>query len=504
MSRYVRTLVLAGLILTIPISTLAGGPDTLWMRTFGWDDAWVSPGDWGSSIDLTEDGGAVITGGGYQFRLTPQEAFMIKLDRYGRSEWERFCCTWYREAGYSVRCTPGGGYVMTGFAEVPPERDWNVLLIRRDKNGYSNWKRTYAGPGPAYGRAVGISVLPAHGGGYIVGAYTEDVESRYDDIYILRTDEKGDTLWARTYGGDRMESFESMVRDEFSGGYLICARTYSDDWLGRGLLLMKIDDSGDTLWTRVYNPPDLLVYGAQVDQTRDGGYILGATVDLNTSSWGWREYHIQVIRVDVAGDTLWTRLLGGAGSDYCSDIIQTSDGGFALLGFTDSFGAGYYDVYLVRMDASGDTLWTRTYGGSSGDYGREVLETPDNSYMIVGSTSSFGTQMSDAFVIKTLPDPVPGGSVQPGLGVSEAWPNPVMIGTAFTVELTAPGEITTTVYDVLGRLVTGPTTVQGGYGYSTVPVQVETEDGEPLNSGVYFCTIEAAGRSESRKIVIVK
>lgn len=504
MSRYVRALAIAGLILAISTSALAGGPDTLWTRTFGWDDHWVSPGDRGSGIDLTEDGGAIMTGSGFQFELTPEEAFMIKLDRYGRAEWERFCCTWYRESGLSVICAPAGGYVMAGFAEVPPERDWNVLLTYTDENGYLGWKRTYAGPGPAYGRAVATSVLPAHGGGYIVGAYTEDVESRHDDIYILRTDEKGDTLWARTYGGGRTERFESMVRDEFSGGYLICGLTYSDDWLGQGLLLLKIDEGGDTLWTRVYDPPDLWVNGARVDQTGDGGYILGANVDLNTSSWGLREYHIQVIRVDAAGDTLWTRLLGGAGSDNCSDIIQTSDGGSALLGSTDSFGAGGFDVYLVRMDASGDTLWTRTYGGPHTDFGSEVVETPEGSYMIVGTTSSFGVSMSDAFVIKTRPDPVHGGSAPPGLAVSEAWPNPVMTGTAFTVELTAPGEITTTVYDVLGRLVAGPTTVQAGYGFSEVPVQVENWDGEPLNSGIYFCTIEAAGRSETRKLVFVR
>jgi hypothetical protein len=491
-------LALAVLILSTPIPIAAGGPDTLWTRTFGWEDNWVAPGDRGFGIALAGDEGAVITGGAYQIVLTPEEAFMIRLDRHGRTQWERFCCSLQREEGKSVDRTPDGDFVMAGYTLDNTASDFNILLAQRDKGGFLDWKRTYAGPAPALDEAVAYVVLALPEGGFIVGGdlwVSEDHGN--DDIYILRTDERGDTLWTRTYGGSGTDYFNSIVRDE--SGYLVYGRSSSEDWLGRGLVLMKLNDNGDTLWTRTFSSTDMWLHGARaLDVVEDGGYIVGATADLNTSGWGYRQYDILVLRIDARGDTLWTKLIGGEGQDNCSDIMQTSDGGFVLLGYTDSFGDG---AYVVRMDASGDILWSRTYAGI---FGQEICETADRSYMIVGSTRGFGAQMMDAVVIKTYPDPVHGGDSAPSLGVSEAWPNPVLAGASLTVEVSRPTEVRTSMYDVRGRRVSGPTSIMAGYGYTTLPIQTETDDGVHLASGIYFCVVETEGRSETRKIVIVR
>ena len=97
----------------------------------------------------------------------------------------------------------------------------------------------------------------------------------------------------------------------------------------------------------------------------------------------------------------WTKTYGGTYDDYGYSVQQDSDSGYVITGYTTSFGAGYADVYLVKTDASGDTLWTRTFGGTQGDDGYSVRQTSDGGYIIAGLTYSFGAGGSDVYLIKT-------------------------------------------------------------------------------------------------------
>jgi len=114
----------------------------------------------------------------------------------------------------------------------------------------------------------------------------------------------------------------------------------------------------DTLWTRTYGR-FLNDYGRSVDIAFDGDYIVAG----ETYSPGTNGYDIYIIRIDPYGDTLWSRTYGGINSEYGNCVIQTSDSGFAVVGETRSFGAGSYDIYFLKTDADGDTLWAKTDGG---------------------------------------------------------------------------------------------------------------------------------------------
>jgi len=300
------------------------------------------------------------------------------------------------DRGYSVQQTMDGGYVVAGYAGAFGAGYADVSLIKTDPSGDTLWTRTYGGSSSDYG----ASVQQTTDGGYIVAGYTASFGAGFYDVYnvyLIKTDPSGDTLWTRTYGGSKVDR-GSSVQQTTDGGYIVVGDT---DSFGAGfydVYLIRTDPSGDTLWTRTYGGYSY-DYGASVQQTMDGGYIVaGYTAPLVPGS-----IDVYLIKTSPSGDTLWTRTYGGYSSDYGYSVQQTTDGGYIIAGKTRSFGPVAYDIYLIKTDPSGDTLWTRTYGGSDYDSGYSVQQTMDGGYIVAGRTESFGAGFCDVYLIRTDP-----------------------------------------------------------------------------------------------------
>jgi hypothetical protein len=257
-----------------------------------------------------------------------------------------------------------------------------------------SFERTYGGSGDD----IGSSVQQTTDGDYIVAGSTYSFGTGSSDVYLIKTDPSGDTLWTRTYGGSDIDYGYSVLQTT-DGDYIVAGETQSFGAGPGDVYLIKTDPSGDTLWTRTYggNGHD---WGQSVQQTTDGGYIVSG----QTNSFGPGQADVYLIKTDAVGDTLWTRTYGGSGRDYGSSVQQTTDGGYIVAGGTYSFGTGGKDVYLIKTDPSGDTLWTRTYGGSGDDIGSSVQQTTDGGYIVAGRTDSFGAGGYDVYLIKTDPD----------------------------------------------------------------------------------------------------
>jgi len=295
------------------------------------------------------------------------------------------------DKGESVQQVSDGGYIIAGGTDSFGAGSYDVYLLKTDPSGDTLWTRTYGGSNWDYG----WSVEQNPDGGYIIAGYTESFGAGGADVYLLKTDSSGDTLWTRAYGGSDWD-YGYSVRETSDGGYVIAGYTTSFGAGGADVYLVKTDSSGDTLWTRAYGGSDS-DGGYSIQQTTDGGYIIAGY----TSSFGAGYSDVYLVKTDSSGDSLWTRTYGGSYDDYGWSVQQTSDGGYIIAGETESFGAGSDDVYLVKTDSSGDTLWTRTHGGSDYDRGYSVQQTSDGGYVVAGFTMSFGAGNDDVYLLKT-------------------------------------------------------------------------------------------------------
>ena len=308
----------------------------------------------------------------------------------GQTSWWRAYGGTDDAEGSSVQQTSDGGYVVAGYTTALGYYD--VYLIKTNTSGDTLWTRTYGGEDD---EEDGSSVQQTSDGGYVIAGLTVSFGAGGGDVYLIKTDASGDTMWTRTYGGTDYDDGWS-VQQTSDGGYIIAGYTVSFGAGGGDVYIIKTNVSGDTLWTRTYGGTGD-DEGYSVQHTPDGGYIIAGY----TRSYGAGNEDVYLIKTNASGDTLWTRTYGGTGEDFGYSVQQTADSGFVIAGSTWSFGAGACDVYLIKTDASGDTMWTRTYGGTDNERGRSAQQTSDGGYIIAGYTRSYGAGNGDVYLIKT-------------------------------------------------------------------------------------------------------
>ena len=258
------------------------------------------------------------------------------------------------------------------------------------------WTRTYGGIEHDYG----YTVQQTFDGGYIIAGATESYGAGNRDMYLIKTNASGDTLWTKTYGGYNYDGSyghgDQYIQQTSDSGYIITGftRSYGASVDSNDIWLIKTDASGDTLWTKTYGGIRH-EFGHSIQLTSDGGYIITGY----TTSYGAGSSDVWLLKTDASGDTLWTKTYGGTDYESGYSARQTSDGGYIITGCKNP-GTGITDVWLIKTDSLGNTLWTQTYGGTDSDWGHSVQQTSDGGYIITGKTSSYGP-LEKVYLIKT-------------------------------------------------------------------------------------------------------
>jgi hypothetical protein len=353
-------------------------------------------------VQQTSDNGYIFVGRTRSYGAGKESVWLVKTDAAGDTLWTKTYVGSLKDRGFSVQQTSDEGYILAARTESYGAGDWDFWLIKTDSHGDTMWTRTYGG----FAKDGIECVQQTTDGGYIMAGGTESFGSGDVDCWLIKTDSNGDTLWTKSYGGKLGDTAES-VQQTADGGYILTGVT---DSFGHGLdeigdvWLIKTDASGDTLWTKTYGD-NLIDYGRYVQQTTDGGYILTGY----TESYGFNNFDCWLIKTNATGDTVWTKTYGGPGEDEGRCVQETIDGGYIITGWFSTQVAIedniWLDFWLIKTDANGDTIWTRTYDGGVADEAYFVEQTTDKGYIIVGHTYVPVVDNPDVWLIKVAPDP---------------------------------------------------------------------------------------------------
>lgn len=380
----------AVIICTIGLCKCSKAPNFCWTKAFGGADR-----DKAFCVKEISNGGYIVVGYTASFGAGAYDVYLVKVNESGEIVWERTFGGSSWDFGYSVIECADGGFLIVGSTESFGAGNRDVYIIKTNANGDTVWTRTYGGIKGEEAK----SVVHSNDGCYIITGYTSSVGLGCDDVYLLKVNANGDTLWTKTYGWTEQD-VGCSVQQTSDGGYIIAGYTNS---FGGGYYfdacLFKTDADGNLLWHKIYEGTGDN-FTVSVQETSDNGYIMaGYTAPFGTLNW-----EAYLIKTDVNGDTLWTktfRSLAVYGRCMGESVDQTPDGGYIIAGLILLTGANNDDVYLIKVDSNGNTVWTRCYGGKSQDYAESVQHTSDGGYIVAGSTCSFGQGGYDYYLIKT-------------------------------------------------------------------------------------------------------
>jgi len=239
-------------------------------------------------------------------------------------------------------------------------------------------------------------------GGYILGGTSQSYihGGSLDDFLAYRVDANGDKLWRKNYGGDLSERCYAF-QQTIDGGFLFAGFGNSGGNGFHDFLVYKVDATGAKQWRKYYGGGNYdYCYAAR--QTADGGYVLAGT----TYSYSHGGTDILIYKLDAAGNKVWRKNYGGSGIDDGRSVQQTADGGYVVAGHGDSYTTGNYDVLVYRLDAAGNKVWRKNFGGCGYDYCYTVRQTADGGFITVGYSDSFSPGNTDFLVTKLGADGV--------------------------------------------------------------------------------------------------
>jgi len=339
-------------------------------RTYG-------PGQVGSAVVRTEDGGYAIAGYTYSFGFI--DFSLVKIDAVGTVQWNKTYGGTGDDYGYSLIQTSDGGYAMAGSTSSFGAAGGRAYLVKTDAAGNMQWNKTYGAIA-----CWGSSVVQTSDGGYAIAGTISTFPISNWDVYLVKTDAAGNMQWNKTYGVTA-DNFGYSVVQTSDGGYAIAGYTQP---YGYDVYLVKTDTVGTMQWNKTYGLT-IEDIGYSVIQTTDGGYAIAGR-----SGGG-----VYLVKTDTVGSMLWNKTYA-AGTGY--SVVQTWDGGYAIGGYTYT---GLIDIgddaYLVKTDGAGTMQWNASSGRKGGDYGCSVVQMDDEGYAMAGYTYPLGSVVAEMYFVKS-------------------------------------------------------------------------------------------------------
>jgi hypothetical protein len=350
----------------------------------------------------TADGGIIAVGdatsrdGDLNTNKGQEDAWIIKLDASGNKVWSKSLGGSGRDAARVITPTKDGNFLIA--ASGSTDGDFTGItgdmVVKMDPNGNIIWKKNMP---------IAINaIIPATAGGFVL------VGQANNDYAFIKTDNDLNVLWQKSYGGTGYDYAYSVV-EASDNGYVLAGHSSSTDGNIKGnkggydFCVIKVDINGNLLWQKNYGGSGTEFCGG-IERAQDGGYVIAGTTSSsdgdivnkygNSSGYGEDSYDGWVIKIDANGNKVWTRTLGGTMQDQLTSIRSAIGGGILLAGYTKSNDgiitdlSGRSDAWVLKLAEDGSLLWSKTPGGNDEEYGSYMLEQTTGKYVLISNTFS--------------------------------------------------------------------------------------------------------------------
>jgi hypothetical protein len=485
-------------------------PDTLWTKIHS-----ISPNgdiDDGKCVRQTNDGGYIITGSCVPDGLVSHvDILLLKTGLLGNIVWTKTYGKDFVEEGLSVNQTYDGGYIIGGRAVTgtyptvePPISD--VWILKTDGNGDTLWTKTYGGSGNDFCTSVqqttdlGYILTGSMNTEYCYPMYeiNEEYEPDSSRAFLIKTDSIGNTIWTKTFPE---MSYGNCVVQTDDGGYIIVGWIFANEQnIQSDVLLVKTDSFGDTLWTNIIGGEDNDI-GFFVQETLDGYVISGQTKPEG------QPYDALLIKTDLWGEVIWSKTFGGERSDAAFSV-EVSENGYFVTGTTN--GTWWVslsgDMWAFKTNSDGDLLWESIYDITTNDIAWSGIITSDGGYAMTGLAGyGFG---GDLWLAKLAPDPsgIKNNPEPTDYFLYQNYPNPFNPTSKIRFQVAKQGFVSLRVYDVLGIEIAVLVNEEKSAGSYEVEFDANSLPAvrQGLSSGIYFYQLVARNYIETKKMVLLK
>ena len=414
-----------------------------------------SGNDVGLSICAAHDGGYVVAGSTRSRGAGSNDFYFVILNANGQITGDK-TYGWAHQDFFRGIIPIDNGYAFIGDSWSLGYGRLDIYMLKTDRFG-NNEK------GFSYGydmRDNGFDIMQTDDGGFAILGHARH-DNPYGNIVLIKTDSEGNLLWDQEFSGEGNDYAFQITNSSNNDGYVFVGSKdgFFDDVHAdfkahdADILLIKTDEEGNQIWKKYYGESGH-DFGYGICNAPDGGYyIIGSS-----QSYGNGSFDMLLLKTDEDGNEEWIKSFGGPDYEYGKSIITDNEGNLYLIGSSKSFGTeNSVDVFIVKTDADGNELWSETFGGPKNDFGEDAVIRPDGGCMIVGSTNSFGSGGSDVYLLGIKsngePDMFEDIDSKPELPVV-FYPNPMSVSGVFAMPYDSSGSnYTILLYDSFGRMM---------------------------------------------------
>lgn len=360
--------------------------ETVWQKIYGGEEDDIANG-----VVMLENGDSAIVGECKSFNAKLSDICVTRINAQGETKWRRLLGGAKADRGVTISRDKDGNLLVLGEGKsFNPNADQDLYSAKLSLDGDILWQKAFGGDRDEY--AGGIAGTD-DGGVLIVGDTESYSKKGYKDIYILRLDKNGNILSKKTIGGERSEEANALTRTA-DGNFMLVGSREVVRAGDNDFFLLKLDQEGKKIWARTLGEDNDDVLSA-VAPTPDGGIVATG----KTRSFGSEQTDLSVMHFNKDGKLIWHKIYGFKYYDEGQAITMTKNGGYLLAGSTNSMGKGNFDVYAIALNGQGSLIWSKLFGEREKDIAHGISRTSDGEIVIVGESDSF-THSKNFFMIK--------------------------------------------------------------------------------------------------------